>query len=205
MIFFDVDTQHDFMDEDGALAVPGAARIRSNIERLLLAAGERGIATVSSRCAHDRDDAEFRIFPPHCIEGTRGAERIFPELPALPRCEIPSDAGAEPRASIEPGTHYLVSKKVFDMFSNAWLDGLRREGFFTGRECVVFGVATDYCVRACGLGLAQAGARVTVVEDAISGVEAGTTLETIEELRANGVEFSRTDDILKKISGTGKN
>ena len=78
MIFFDIDTQHDFMDADGALSVPGADEIRSNIERLLRAAGDQGIITVSSGDAHREDDPEFEVFPPHCIEGTRGAQRIFP-------------------------------------------------------------------------------------------------------------------------------
>ena len=89
MIFFDIDTQRDFMDADGALYVKGAEAIRGNIERLLRVAGERGILTISSRCAHEPGDAEFAVFPPHCLEGTRGAERIFPDLPHLPLIEIP--------------------------------------------------------------------------------------------------------------------
>ena len=48
MIFFDIDTQRDFMDADGALYVKGAEAIRGNIERLLRVAGERGILTISS-------------------------------------------------------------------------------------------------------------------------------------------------------------
>src|SRR5262249_47323127 len=152
---FDVDTQRDFMDSDGALYVPGSDEIRSNLERLLRAAGEKMITTFSSRCAHDPNDPEFEIFPPHCINGTRGAERIFEDLPRLPRREIAVDAGADLRAEIAPATHYIIKKKVFDMFSNQWLDGLRQSGRLRGEECIVFGVATDYCVRDCGLGLAQ--------------------------------------------------
>lgn len=56
MIFIDIDTQRDFMNEDGALYVPGATTVRDNIERLLRAATERGIATISTRCAHDFDE-----------------------------------------------------------------------------------------------------------------------------------------------------
>ena len=77
MIIFDIDTQHDFMHRDGALYVPGADEIRAQIERLLEAAGSSGVTTISSRCAHGPDDPEFEIFPPHCIDGTVGAERIF--------------------------------------------------------------------------------------------------------------------------------
>lgn len=199
MICFDVDTQRDFMEPDGALYVPGAIEVRGNIERLLRAAGERGIATISTRCTHDPDDAEFDIFPPHCVNGTPGAERIFPELPALPRLEIPAGSPADPGATIDDGRHYVIGKKVFDPFSNPWLDGLRESGQFENQECIVFGVATDYCVIAGGLGLAGGGARVQVVEDAISGVAAETTRDAIATLRAAGVDFISTDEALARM------
>src|SRR5262245_21290217 len=199
MIFFDVDTQSDFMDSTGALYVPGAEAIRPNIERLLRAAGDYNVTTISSRCAHEPDDPEFEVFPPHCIEGLPGAEREFADLPSLPRREIAVDAAADPQAQIQSATHYVVKKKVFDLFSNLWLEGLRRRGDFNGESCVVFGVATDYCVRACALGLAEAGARVLLVEDAVRGVAGETISRTIDEMRAAGVEFTTTDEVLKRV------
>ncbi|MGH9801820.1 MAG: isochorismatase family protein, partial [Blastocatellia bacterium] len=63
----------------------------------------------------------------------------------------------------------------------------------------VFGVATDYCVRACVLGLVEAGACVQVVEDAIRGVAAETTDQTFAEMRAAGVKFTTTDEVLKGL------
>jgi nicotinamidase/pyrazinamidase len=199
MIFFDVDTQRDFMDSDGALYVPEAEAIKPNIERLLRAAGAYGITTISSLCAHERDDDEFKIFPPHCIDGTPGAARVFKELPKLPRVEIAVDAAQDAPKQIEQGQHYVVKKKVFDLFANAWLAEQRQRGTFREQTCVVFGVATDYCVRACGLGLAIVGAHVLLVEDAIRGVAAATTAQTITELRAAGVEFTTTDEVLKQL------
>jgi nicotinamidase/pyrazinamidase len=199
MIFFDVDTQHDFIDANGALAVPEAEMIKPNLERLLQAAGQYGITTISSRCAHEPGDAEFEVFPPHCLDGTPGAERVFADLPVLPRTEIPVDAAAAPWDDLRQGNHYVVKKKVFDLFSNPWLEALRGRFKFLDQTCVVFGVATDYCVRACALGLAEAGARVFVVEDAIRGVAADTTAQTIAEMRAAGVEFTTTDEVLKGV------
>ncbi|MEK7831046.1 MAG: isochorismatase family protein [Acidobacteriota bacterium] len=196
MIFFDVDTQCDFMEPGGALYVPGAETINPNLERLLSAAGKHGITTISSRCAHQPGDAEFEMFPPHCLEGTRGAERIFDGLPELPRTEIAVDEMAVPWDEIAPGKHYVVKKKVFDMFSSDWLAGLRERNVFRRKNCVVFGVATDYCVRACVLGLVEAGARVQVVEDAIRGVAAETTEQAFAEMRAAGIRFITTDEAL---------
>ncbi len=200
MIFFDVDTQHDFMDANGALAVPDAEAIKPNLERLLRAAGEHRITTISSRCAHEPGDPEFQIFPPHCLDGTSGAERVFASLPDLPHHEIPVDAAAESPAKLADGGHYIVKKKVFDLFSNAWLDGLRQAGVFKDQTCVVFGVATDYCVRACALGLASAGGHVLLVEDAIRGVTADTTTQTMEEMRAANVELTTTDAVLATLA-----
>jgi nicotinamidase/pyrazinamidase len=200
MIFFDIDTQHDFMDAEGALAVPDADAIKPNLERLLRAAKEHGVSTISSRCAHDPGDAEFAIFPPHCLEGTLGAERLFDGLPGLPRLEIAVDASPDATARIEPGRHYVVKKKAYDLFSNAWLEELRAGGQFKERVCVVFGVATDYCVRAAALGLAQSGARVWLVEDAIRGVAPDTTAQTIADLRGAGVVFTTTHEVLKRLA-----
>jgi nicotinamidase/pyrazinamidase len=199
MYFFDIDTQHDFMHSEGALYVPNAEAIWSNIERLLRAAGEKGVTTISSRCAHEPNDPEFEVFPPHCLDGTLGAESIFPHLPQLPRHEVEVDAKADPEAKLSPATHYIVKKKVFDLFSNAWLDGLRGRGVFGGQKCVVFGVATDYCVRACVLGLAQVRANVLLVEDAVQGVALETTEKAIEEKRAAGIVFTTTDEVLKEL------
>lgn len=200
MIFFDIDTQHDFMDANGALAVRDAVAIKPQLEQLLRAASERQIATISSRCAHEPGDAEFETFPPHCLEGTLGAERIFSALPQLPRVEIAVDAQADGSTVIEGGRHYIVKKKVYDLFSNAWLNALRERGVFAGQECVVFGVATDYCVRAAALGLAQSGARVLLVEDAIRGVAPETTAQTIAEMHAAGVVFTTTAEVLKRFA-----
>jgi nicotinamidase/pyrazinamidase len=200
MIFFDVDTQRDFMESDGALYVPGAETIGPNIEQLLRAAGEKKITTISSLCAHIPNDPEFEIFPPHCLEGTRGAERIFAHLPQLPHYEIAVDADADPWEQLDSATHYIFKKRVIDLFASSWLRGLRQNGVFRGRDCIVFGVATDYCVRSCALGLAQGGARVLLVEDAIQGVAEETTGRAMAEKRTAGVEFKTTEEVLKWIS-----
>lgn len=199
MIFFDVDTQYDFMEPGGALYVPQAETVKPNLERLLRAAGQFGVTTISSRCAHQPGDAEFEMFPPHCLEGTPGAERVLADLPQLPRQEIAVEAVADAQTRLEAGKHYVVKKKVFDMFSSNWLAGLRQRGAFRDEPCIVFGVATDYCVRACVLGLVEAGARVLIVEDAIRGVAPETTEQTVAEMRAAGIEFTTTDEVLKKV------
>ncbi|MGH9660423.1 MAG: cysteine hydrolase, partial [Bryobacteraceae bacterium] len=64
MVFFDIDTQIDFLFPAGALYVPGAERIIPAVARLNQHAAARGIPVVSDMCAHAEDDAEFRDWPP---------------------------------------------------------------------------------------------------------------------------------------------
>src|SRR5690349_8782502 len=71
-VFFDIDTQIDFMYPAGALYVPGAERITPAVASLNRHAAASGIMVVSTMCAHAEDDAEFRDWPPHCVIGTTG-------------------------------------------------------------------------------------------------------------------------------------
>ena len=70
-VFFDIDTQIDFMYPAGALYVPGAETILPLISRLNHAAP----LVISTMCAHAEDDPEFLIYPHHCVRGTLGQNK----------------------------------------------------------------------------------------------------------------------------------
>jgi nicotinamidase/pyrazinamidase len=75
-----VDMLRGFMEEGYPLYIgAGARRIIPNIQKLLemeMAGGSRIFFICDN---HDPDDLEFKMFPPHCIEGTAEAE-VIPEL-----------------------------------------------------------------------------------------------------------------------------
>ena len=82
-VFWDVDTQVDFMRPDGKLYVDGAERIVANLAALTDFAHGRGIRIVGSSDNHDPGDDELSetpdfvdTFPPHCLRGTEGQARI---------------------------------------------------------------------------------------------------------------------------------
>ena len=82
-ILWDVDTQVDFVLADGKLAVPGAEAAVPAMARLVGAARSAGIPHVASADDHELTDPEISetpdfstTYPPHCLRGTRGAERI---------------------------------------------------------------------------------------------------------------------------------
>ncbi len=70
-IFWEVDVQRDFMLPGGNLYVPGAEKLLPNIKRLTDAARQGKVFLVSHGCFHPPGDPEFRIFPPHCLQGKR--------------------------------------------------------------------------------------------------------------------------------------
>jgi nicotinamidase/pyrazinamidase len=196
-LFIEVDVQVDFVDRGGTLYVPGSQEILPNIRRLLEFATQRRITTISPMCAHVVNDVEFRQFPPHCIEGTPGQRRYFDDLPKLPRHIWPPDAAVESAdLTIESGHHYVVPKRTFPMFTNPWMQALRARGAFRDLDSVVFGVATDVCVRIDTLDLCHAGARVHLVTDAIAGITREDTERALQEMREAGVHFVRTDAVV---------
>jgi nicotinamidase-related amidase len=75
-VFVDVDTQRDFLDPDGTLFIRGAEAIRPNLARLAAFAREHRIPVIATACAHEPDEADPEPFPPHCLVGTPGADRI---------------------------------------------------------------------------------------------------------------------------------
>ena len=196
-LFIEVDVQVDFVDPAGTLYVPGSQEIAPNIRRLLEYATQRGITTISPMCAHVVNDVEFQQFPPHCVEGTPGQRRYFDDLPKLPRQIWAADAMVNPvDLTIQSSHHYIVPKRTFPMFANPWLHALRERGAFRDLDCVVFGVATDVCVRIDTLDLCRAGAHVRLVTDAIAGIVPKDTERALQDMQEAGARFVRTTDVV---------
>ena len=195
LAFFDVDTQRDFMNPRGALYVPGARMIARKVRSLVAHARVVGIRLFGSVDAHVEGDPEMKLFPRHCIVGTPGQEKIPGTL-----LEDHVFVGLKPRLSParvrEVLAHHQVifEKQSYDAFDNPnTAPVLKAAG---ARRYVVFGVATDYCVRAAVLGLLRRGYEVTVLEDVIRGVAPDATEKAIEEMRAAGARFKPLEKIL---------
>jgi nicotinamidase/pyrazinamidase len=194
-VFVDVDTQFDFMSPSGSLYVPRAIEIIDNLRRLTGYARSRSIPIIASACAHREGDAEFQVFPPHCVRGTPGQRRI-PETDhgGAPVIGVASDPDAA--SKFELAGVVVLEKEVYDFFSNPNAD--RVIAATPGAGFVVYGVATDYCVKAAVLGLCDRGRRVTVVRDAIRPVDARRGELAIEEFGRRGIRFATTDEICSR-------
>ncbi len=195
LVFVDVDTQVDFMSPTGKLPVPRAGEIVENLRRLTEYARQRGIPIIATACAHDEGDAEFQVFPPHCLRGTPGQRRIA-ETEHAGAARIGVEPNPQVVAKLEQTGVVVLEKQVYDVFSNP--NAATVFAAVAAAEFVVYGVATDYCVRAVVLGLREQGREVIVVSDAIRPVDPRQGAATIEEFRRQSVRFTSTDELCSR-------
>ena len=198
VVFWEVDTQADFMLPGGKLYVPGAERLLPNIRKLTNAARQGRVFLVSHGCYHAKDDPEFQTFPPHCIKGTEGAAFV-PEALTDKVVVVPNDFSAVVPKDLSPYQQILFEKQTLDIFASRHANKFMKR-FGDDVEFVVFGVVTEYCVRLAAKGLLDRGRRVSVVEDAIATLKAEDGERTVAELRDLGVRFFSTDDALALIA-----
>jgi nicotinamidase/pyrazinamidase len=126
-VLWDVDTQVDFVHGDGKLAVPGSEAAVPAMARLVAWARAEGIPHVASADDHELTDPEISetpdysgTFPPHCLRGTRGAEKIAETEQADP---VPLGSTEVPERWLR-GREFLLLKKHFDVFTNPNTDRL---------------------------------------------------------------------------------
>src|SRR5262249_53006861 len=63
-------------------------------------------------------------------------------------------------------------------------------------EFVVFGVATEHCVRAAVLGLLQRGKRVLIVRDAVRGIREASTRDACEAMQEAGARWTSVSEVV---------
>jgi nicotinamidase/pyrazinamidase len=206
-VLWDVDTQNDFMLPDGKLYVPGAEETIPVMERLVRAAREAGLVHVASADDHELTDPEIVLdgepdflntYPPHCLRGTTGAERVAAtkQLDPLPLGLVPFPPGLVP-GLIDGRREILLLKKNFNVFTNPNCDPLLDA--LDPDEIVVFGVATDVCDDAAIRGFLLRRRRVRFVEDAARGLDEVRTAACTAFWRDSGVEFATADEVIASL------
>jgi nicotinamidase/pyrazinamidase len=182
-VFFDVDTQLDFVLPAGSLYVPRAEGRISTFARLAEYALSNGIPLVSTMDAHTEDDPEFRLWPHHCVRGALGQRKAIP--PAAQAVTV-TLAGPCPDARNAP--QIVVEKVTVDCFTNPHLRTIL--GQLAAERYVVFGVVTEICVRHALDGLLATGAKVEVVSDAIQHIDVRAADRMLARFQAAGGEIS---------------
>jgi nicotinamidase-related amidase len=146
-----IDMLNDFVREGAPLEVPGTRKVIPAIKREIESAGKRNIPVIFICDAHDKEDREFSKFgwPAHALDGSEGAEVVD---------------------GLKPGKDDIVIKKqtysgfykttLDEILQKLDIDSLRLTGCVT-HICVLF-TASDAVLRDY---------KVTVIEDAVAGIE----------------------------------
>lgn len=216
-IFYEVDIQNDFMNKGGRLYVPEAEMIKPQVEKLADYALQNEVKRVRSMDRHFIDDPELLRnkgpFPEHCmdyryaqkaINGDLGVELIPEVKPGfqiylenktlegdnfrkyyIPELELVANSNKE----------IVIEKQHYDVFTNPAVEKLLQ--LMQVNQAVVYGVATDYCVRAAVLGMQKRNIQCYVVEDAIKGVFPDSTKTALEEMVNAGAKLVTTKQVLE--------
>lgn len=179
-VFFDVDTQIDFLSPAGALYVPGAEHLVPQVAALNRWAAAHGIVVVSDVDAHAEDDPEFADWPPHCVAGTTGQQKPASTL-LEKRVTVINNSGLPP---IEGFQQIVHEKQSLDCFSCLNMPELLVR--LNADRYVVYGVVTEICVKYAAFGLLKAGKRVELVTDAIKELDSAAAEKTFVEFTAAG-------------------
>jgi nicotinamidase/pyrazinamidase len=196
-IFWEVDVQADFMLPGGKLYVPGAEKLLPNIRRLTDPARQDRVFLVSHGCFHTPDDPEFKIFPPHCVKGTAGAE-LVPEALTDKVARVENDPAAKLPDDLSKYQQILLEKQTLNIFESRHADALVKK-LGNQAEFVVFGVVTEYCVSFAVKGLIERGRRVAVVQDAIETLKPEDGKNTITELQRLGARLTTAGQALSAL------
>jgi len=142
-----IDMLKDFIEKGGALDCGDEARriipfVRARVDEF----HRTGDLVIFIRDSHRLDDPEFKMFPPHCVKGTRGAE-IIDELP------------------VGPGD-VAIEKTRYSAFYGTNLEKILQERRIT--EVHVVGVCTSICVMDTVGGLRDRDYPVVVYRDGVA-------------------------------------
>jgi nicotinamidase/pyrazinamidase len=205
LIFWDVDTLHDFMKREGKLYVAGAEDIIPVVGALTDFAHARHIPIVASADQHDRSDDEisdspdWRVtFPPHCMRGTPGQLKIAETAlrdPLVIEPE-PQDPGALRHRILGHRGGFMLHKHTVDVFSNANTLTLLRT--LDPEAVVIYGVATDFCDRHTVEGLLSYSprSRLFLVTDGIRAIDPEEGDRLVAGWLERGVEAVESAEVI---------
>jgi nicotinamidase/pyrazinamidase len=197
-ILWEVDLQADFVLPGGKLYVPGTEKLLPSVKRLTDLARQDRVFLVSHGDFHAPNDPEFKIFPPHCVKGTAGAE-LVPEALTERVVRVPNDAEAKLPQDLSPYQQILLEKQTLNIFESRHADELV-ERLASHAEFIVFGVVTEYCVRFAAKGLLERGRRVALVRDAIETLKDADGEKAIAEMKQAGARLTTTNEITATLA-----
>ncbi len=206
-VFWDVDTQYDFMRPEGRLYVPGAEGIIDSVSDARHFALSHGYSIIASTDWHKEDNKEVSdrpdfesTFPAHCMANKPGSERVG-YLGDVPMDVIPdkplNDADLQKLAAKEQ-FHIVIRKEQLSVFTNP--NTVKLLEILKPREAIIFGVALDMCVRQTVEGLLRAGGiKLSLLRDAVKALGLNSDEKVISEFEVKGVNVISLADLERQL------
>lgn len=136
---------------------------------------------------------ETRLWPDHCVQGTKGAE-LLPELDVTKVQHI-VEKGQDKRVEMYSA---FADPFLSPTVAQSKLAQILREAGIT--DVFVAGLAADYCVKFTALDARKEGFKTWVVKDATRAVDPSSLPELHKEYEKKDISLvSKDDDIWKKV------
>ena len=201
LLFWNVDTQFDFVVPTGKLYVQKAELLKPKWKRLTDLAKLKNIRVVNTADFHYPNSAELdtnpdfvNTFPAHCMANTVGADYVEETSPENP---IVFDWDKEYKSVSElvknkENRNIIIRKDAFDVFiGNLITESILKS--LSPKIVVVYGVTTNVCVNDAVVGLAGRVEKVYVIEDAIK--ELPNIPLPFENWKKMGVELIQLNEL----------
>lgn len=204
-IFWDVDTQYDFMRANGLLYVTDSEAIIPVLSRLTAHAHQHGIRILASADDHVPGHRELSetpdwntTFPRHCMRGTPGQQKITETrlrnpLVIEPEPQDPAELAARVRAH---DGDILFHKHWFDVFTNVNL--LPVLDALAPTAIVLYGVALDVCDKYAVEGLLRHRPEIplSLVTDATRAIHPEASTGLLSDWARRGVRLTTSAEVL---------
>jgi nicotinamidase-related amidase len=192
-VLVDVCTQHDYLDPQAILQVANQETLLANLKGVFHWVREWDVAVVSLVESH-RPSEPANGFPLHCIDGTRGQEKL-PFTIVRPSVVVENDN----YLSLPPDLKKKHRQLIFRKRNRDILSNPKADRFLTTHladEFIIVGVGLERSIRSLALGLLSRHKPVTVVSDACGYWSGGDGDLALLQLGAKGIRLVTTAELV---------
>ena len=205
-----VDVQGDFTQwKKGSLAVSGTDKaFVEKVQKATDKLDKEGFILFATQDWHPGDQVSFYtnhpgkkpfemiviegrnqvMWPPHCVQGTENAKVLVDNNPFLAIVKKGQDTRYDSYSGFQDdGGQKTEMDKI-----------LKRNKI---KKLVIYGIATDYCVKATAMDAKDAGYDVIVIKGLSKGVAPDTTQKALGEMKSKGITILEELDV-EKIKGS---
>ncbi len=199
-IFYDINTQRDFILPDGKFHIAGAEKMVPVWKALTDLARDQKARIVCSVDCHVPGDPQLKSwggpYPDHCMAGTPGQEKIAETAPLNPlTLKNKEYAPDEIKKILDHQGEIVFRRQQFEKLAgSAHLSAILRLILRPYQNIVMYGVYTESCVDREISALVGLGPKLHLVRNAVAIVgEESPTFN--EKLQQEGVELVSFDEL----------